>query len=160
MSNPIIALLAWMEKLDKEIQTEIAFAISTEHPSFNIVNLLTESPEKFVSNFYEKISEFSNGTPNDVGFILAFRAIFDFSLANVRGNSEAYKQTSEMFESMTNDENLLSVLAKVTNNTPENREKWISVCESWQTLKKIDLSDAMISIWQANHFISHNNINL
>ena len=159
MPNPVTHLLQWLKSHDNDIQGELAFLISAEHPSFDFHAVRWESDDG-IKQFYEKIEGHSGGEIGDIGFVLAFRAIFDFMISNKRGTVEGWSEPQKMFESVLESTDpdqpsgMKDTALKMLDALPARREKWIAICKQWQNLKNSALSDAALEAWERDNFLA------
>ena len=159
MSNPVAALIEWLKKQDSDIQTDIAFIMSGINPSFDLYSLPIDT-EEMHEYFYARIDEFSGTEIQNAGFIVAFRAIFDFAFAKKRGTKKGWDEPKKLFESIieSNDPDQPSGMKDTARaslkSLPEKRDKWIEVCREWEVLKKSALSDQAIDAWESSNMIS------
>ncbi|MDO9209027.1 MAG: hypothetical protein Q7T91_12330 [Sulfuricurvum sp.] len=146
MTNPITELLSWFDKQDNDIKQDIAHLIAYQHPSFDIYNMPLGDLDQFVEDFRSRIQEFSE-SKNGLGFIISFRALFDFIFANKRGTIEGWNEVRRLFESMLTEPNMIELAQKQLADIPAKQEKWFSICNQWSKLKSSALSDEVIDSW-------------
>lgn len=159
MLNPVTELLEWIKKQDHEIQAEIAFLMSAEHPSFDFYGLPLET-ENQIQTFCSKIEEFSGSEVGNGGFVVAFRAIFDFTIVRRRGTIDGWRQPEAAMQAIleSNDPGqpprIKETAQKMLNELPARREKWIAICNSWKELKDSVLSDEAIEAWENDNVLA------
>ena len=159
MINPVTELLRWVKGQDKDVQIDIAFLMSGFHPSFNHNDYLGLEPDELMQKFYERIADFQGTQYRNSGFIIAFRAIFDFTIASKRGTADGWMPKQHLMQSVldSTDPNTQSSLKenakKILRELPARRDQWIAVCNGWQALKDSSLSDRVIEEWENNNFL-------
>jgi hypothetical protein len=82
-TNPVAKLLEYLKKQDGEIQVDIIFLMSMIHPSLD--HPILPFDLQFTKQFYSQIENYSGNELWNIGFLLAFRAIFDFIVVRGRG---------------------------------------------------------------------------
>ena len=158
MSNPITQLLQWLKSQDNDIQGDIAFLMSAEVPGFDFYGVRWDSGEG-INQFYAKIEEHSGTDIGNIGFVVVFRAIFDFTIFNTRGTVESWSDSQKMFESALESKDadqppsMKETARKMLDAMPARREKWIEICKQWQELKSSALSDAALEAWERDNFL-------
>lgn len=160
MSNPVAALISWLKHYDSEQQYEIAFLICTIHPGTFDTDIFDQ--EKTLANLYNMLESSASGTHKDLGYIISFRAIFDFLFTEKRGSKEGWDRTVCLFDSVINDPNpsenrpasMVQHAQEMKDKLPERMTIWFDICDSWKKLKESDLSDASLERWHDAYIFS------
>lgn len=159
MSNPIVELVEWLKSQEDDIQVDIAFLMSGFNPAFGISNLSLEASE-ILEYFYARILEFSGSDIQNTGFIVAFKANFNFLFLKQRGTDEGWEKPKRLFQSVldSKDPNLPAGMKETASKSlmelPARQEKWKAVCRSWQELISGALSDQAIERWDTENLLS------
>jgi len=170
MSNPVVALIDWLKSQDDDVQIDIAFLMSGTNPAFD-AGVSTGDVDKMTGKFYSRIEEFSGTDVRSIGFLVAFKAIFDYLFLKKRGTDEGWEGPRNFFQSIldSTDSDMPSGMKEKAEKSlaelPDRREKWKSICRSWQELKVDALSEESIEQWERTNFLAraeemHKPINL
>lgn len=144
---PVTELVKWLKKQDEDVQREIAFLMSSSLPGF-------DNNDCDCDRFHSRIEEISGANPQDVGFVVAFRAIFNFVIVNKRSTDQGWDMTRRLFKSVLEDTDpnqplgMKASTQRMLDELPARIEKWISICGDWQKLEKSALSDNAIEAWE------------
>jgi hypothetical protein len=152
MLNPVTTLLAWFNKLDHDIQGEIAFLMASQHPSFDFQSLPSD-PNELIDYFKKRIEAFSGYEIGNVGFLLSFIAIFDYMIVTKRGNDRGWHESEMVMRSVLAnvDPNQPSKMKETAKRwleeLPRRQAQWFDVCESWRVIKDGAISIPVIEKW-------------
>ena len=159
MTNPVMTLIEWLKEEEVDIQGDVAFLMSGFHPSFDFTSLPSES-EELLAKFYSKIESFSGTGIENAGFLITFRAAFDYLFVKGRGTKEGWDKAKERLEFILNSNaedkpaTVNATAKKALEELPGKMEKWFKICKQWQELKNTSLSDEAIEAWENENMLT------
>jgi hypothetical protein len=151
MGSPAVDLTTWLKSLPQDIQEDIAALMSSAHPGLKFELAVIIDRDKLLNSFYEVIEAQQKRNFASAGFLIAFRAIFDFLFAQ-RGTPNGWDLPEASFRDMLAsddpDHEILKANAqRMLDELPARRESWKQVCKQWTELKETSLSDTDLELW-------------
>ena len=158
MATPTADLLKWLTTQDPEVLSDIAGLIPYAHPGFDNQKMPVELNER-IAEFIRVIGEHGEGSMKDVGFLLAFRVIFDF-MFNSRSTAEGWERPKQLWQKLLNGPedaatpNMRASAKIFLDALPSKISLWVNLYKEWEGLKNSSLSDANLQEWQEQSFIA------
>jgi hypothetical protein len=150
MPSPTTDLIDWLKSQPQEIQSDVASMISNALPGMS--NDPLAPTDQQLRAFYSAIENHGEQSFSTVGFLLSFRAIFDFLFAK-RGRAEHWDEPKAMFMDVlaSDDPQRESMKANAKfflDDIPRKMSLWKKACAEWEELKATSLSDTDLEIWE------------
>jgi hypothetical protein len=154
MSEQTLAIVKWIKGTPELHQQDIVFFISFIGRNWLTSNIPTDpmdSPQEFIT----WIESHTGNAHQNIGFVLALRALIDFFIIRSRGTTEAWAEARRRIEGMRTlaenkkeNERMISEFERMLNDLPQREKDWLEICGRWNTLRAKELSDDAIDKWE------------